>query len=138
MSEPTLPKPPGPTDTPFVNSRMRRGCGWHISLDDARTLERDLNTARAKLTKLSDLIALADQINDTKTDAEVAASATFNEALAQTAGTIAEEERDAWREVATQLKLALANDGMKANNPLSHLARVAALRNFDAFEKDCE
>ena len=45
------------------------------------------------------------------------------------------KKETAWHDMARELKLALGNDGMLADNPLSALARDAALDRFDAMEK---
>ena len=60
----------------------------------ARTLERELNEASGKLSKLSRMIDIAGQANDAATEAEVANSATFAEALAHTNTEMVEAERD--------------------------------------------
>lgn len=67
----------------------------------------ELKLANEKLAKLSRMIEIAERDNDGMTDAEVAVSASFAEAMAITAGQMAEEERDRWREMAREL----ANNG---------------------------
>lgn len=47
----------------------------------------------------------------------------------------AQRERDEWKTVADILNHALGNDGIEANNPLSHQARTAALKLFASKKK---
>jgi len=129
----------------------------------ARTLERELAEANAKLSKLSRMIDIAVQANDAASEAEVANSATFTEALAHTNTEMVEAERDQlkaelvartierdalhgtvmklildaekWHAVARELSMALGNDGVETNNDLSELARNNALASFNAMEK---
>lgn len=65
-----------------------------VYIDFARTLERELGEANAKLSKLSRMIDIAGQANDAASEAEVANSATFLEALAHTNTEMVEAERD--------------------------------------------
>lgn len=55
-----------------------------INSDFARKLERERDEALSKLVKLGRMIEIADSANDAKTEAEVALSTTFAEAMALT------------------------------------------------------
>lgn len=120
-------------------AERERSMRWHDEAQAAKmdymNVEKKAEEAHAKLAKLSRMIDLSQAATDRQSEAEVAASASFNEALAITAGQITEDERDAWRECARELHLALSNDGVETNNPMSKVARDLALLHFKDMEK---
>jgi len=91
------------TDTEEIEQYSRRNT--ILSLGGfARTLERELAEANAKLSKLSRMIDIAVQANDAASEAEVANSATFTEALAHTNTEMVEAERDQLKAEVERLK----------------------------------
>lgn len=157
---------------------------WELFDLCSRNHATELACANAKLATLSRLIDLAQNCDDAKSEAELAASASLSEALAYTNAELlekerdqargdvnrllgelekarrdlrsvlqsashymrnfreadvkrieAERERDEWKSVADILNHALGNDGIEANNPLSHQARTAALKLFASKKK---
>jgi hypothetical protein len=122
-------------ETPRTNAQYkeysRRDNGVQcVEIDFARQLERELIFANEKLSRLSRIIDIAESINNGKTEQEVAASATFNEAMAMTNTEFVEKELKRAKLLAKVLYLALANDGIRSNNSLTHAARNSALRMF--------
>lgn len=103
---------------------------WQMFDLCSRNHATELEFANAKLATLSRLIDLARNCDDAKSGAELAASASFSEALAYTNSELLEKKLDEWKAVAHILHHALANDGIQANNPLSNNMRTAALKLF--------
>jgi uncharacterized small protein (DUF1192 family) len=70
-------------------------------------LKSELNEAKAKLSKLSRMIDIAGQANDAASEAEVANSATFAEAMAHTNLEMVEAERDQLKAELCEIKCEL-------------------------------
>jgi len=85
-----------------------------VMADFSRNLERELNAAKDKLATVYRLVELAEQINASKTDAEVAASAEFNEAVAYTENEMLQEQLNAANARIKELET-LIEDLLKAN-----------------------
>lgn len=108
---------------------------WELFDLCSRNHATELEFANAKLATLSRLIDLARNCDDAKSEAKLAASASFSEALAYTNSELLEKELDEWKAVAHILHHALANDGIQANNPLSNNMRMTALKLFKSKSK---
>lgn len=71
--------------------------------DQCEAVKKELEEAREKLARLSRMIEISQKADDEKSEAEIAASVSFREAMAITDGEIIQEELDAWKEDAERL-----------------------------------
>jgi hypothetical protein len=74
-----------------------------ILIGYANQLRKELKEANTKLQTVSKAIEKAQALNDAKSDNEVAAEASFSEAMAYINAELLEKERDQWHEMAREL-----------------------------------
>ena len=125
------------SDTPRTDAAIKEANGIAALLAPfARTLERELNELKETQKRMileafptteekvrwEQLIQERDQL---KAELERKRNAALE----------LSKSSDAWHDMARELKQALGNDGMLADNPLSALARDAALDRCDAMER---
>lgn len=138
------------TATPRMDRAVKEANGIAALLAPfARTLERELGEANRLYHLASSLASAGDELRD-QLRAEVEVwkslfSATKGDhdrilelraeverlKLEKFDCALASKDRDRWRAVADGLKMALANDGMEANNLLSSIARYKAIAEYE-------